>query len=75
MTDREGKTVTFAAEKLIDIVGITEAQELIAKVLRQRPDDEDKKKSDSQSPFDLAGSASPVPESTDAETNRTSSNQ
>lgn len=47
--DAKGAVVPFDSEKLISIMGMAEAQELIQKILLQAPTAEDKKKLDSPS--------------------------
>jgi len=39
-----GESIAFDSDRLDDVVGVIEAQELIAKLLRQLPNREDKKK-------------------------------
>ena len=48
MIDRQGEKIKFDTKKLEDMVGVIEAQELIVKLLKQTPDDNDKKKLDLQ---------------------------
>lgn len=49
VVDGDGKAIPFDATKLSDVVGLTEANELIQKLLSQSPPPEAKKKSVSQS--------------------------
>lgn len=55
--DKKGAIVTFDPKKLSSIMGLSEAQELIQKLLLQSPSVMDKKKLDSQSESNTAKSA------------------
>ena len=60
--DDKGQAITFGADKLSAIMGITEANEIIAKLLRQFPTVGDKKKSESPSQSSTDKSAKAVKE-------------
>lgn len=58
MIDLQGQPIPFALDKFEDIIGLDEANELIAKLENYRPSLEDKKKLDLQQDYNMAGSAS-----------------
>lgn len=70
INDPQSGPITFDTEKLEDVVGIIEAQELIIKLMKQSPVLSDKKKLDSPSDSDTAVSAKDVKAPKNAKTNR-----
>lgn len=52
--DRNGDDVPFSMDNLEDVIGPRDANDLLDKFLRQRPDEEDKKKLESPSASDGA---------------------
>jgi len=68
MTDPQSGPILFDIKKLEDIIGLTEAQELIVKLLNKRPTLVDKKKLDLPSVCDTEASVKNAAESTNAKT-------
>lgn len=68
MIDSDNNFISFNINKLQEIVGPIEAQELIQRILMQTPNAEDKKKLDSPSDLNTEESAKIARESKSAET-------
>ena len=65
-----GKPIEFDTDRLEDIIGLHEAQELIVKILQQSPTMEDKKKLESQSDCSTEQSATNVEDKPSAPTSQ-----
>lgn len=75
MVGRDGKNIPYDPEKLEDVVGMVEAQELIVKMMNQGLEIDVKKKSDSRSRSNSKRSAKPAKAKKRAKTRRQKKNR